>query len=78
MKSENGAVFQKGSKAFSTWKRRLAEWSLASFVFVATTLPRLSLAQTPPPNDNFANAIPIVGTSVTVTGNNDYATKEPG
>jgi len=31
-----------------------------------------------PPNDNFANRIPISGTSATVTGTNAGASKEPG
>jgi subtilisin family serine protease/sugar lactone lactonase YvrE len=34
---------------------------------------------TPPPaNDSFANATPLTGTSVSVTGSNAYASKEPG
>jgi hypothetical protein len=32
----------------------------------------------PPPNDAFANRIPLSGSSVTTTGSNDNATKEPG
>jgi len=32
----------------------------------------------PPPNDNFSNATPILGTSTTVTGSNVNATKETG
>lgn len=38
----------------------------------------LVFGQTPPPNDNFANATPIIGVNLTVTGSNDFATKEPG
>jgi sugar lactone lactonase YvrE len=34
--------------------------------------------QTPPPNDLFANSIPITGASVTVTGSNVGAAKESG
>jgi hypothetical protein len=39
----------------------------------------LSLAETPPPpNDNFADRIPIIGTNTTLTGSNVSASKEPG
>jgi len=36
------------------------------------------LAQSAPPNDNFANAIALAGNTVSATGNNVRATKEPG
>jgi thiol-disulfide isomerase/thioredoxin len=79
MKSGDWVVFHTDSKAFPTWQRRFHELSLASFLVLAVTLPaRLAWAQAPPANDNFANALPILGTNITVTGNNDYATKEPG
>jgi thiol-disulfide isomerase/thioredoxin len=46
---------------------------------VAAALPaRLALAQAPPPNDNFVNAIAIAGSNITLVGTNDYATKEAG
>jgi peroxiredoxin len=35
-------------------------------------------AQTPPPNDNFSNATPLIGENVQVVGSNVGATKEPG
>ena len=39
----------------------------------------LSLAETPPPpNDNFANRLAIIGTNVTLRGTNVSASKEPG
>jgi thiol-disulfide isomerase/thioredoxin len=37
-----------------------------------------ALGQNPPANDNFANAIPVVGTNFSVHGSNVNATKEPG
>lgn len=46
---------------------------------MAAALPaRLVQAQLPPPNDNFANAIAIADTNVTVLGTNVNATKEAG
>jgi hypothetical protein len=35
-------------------------------------------AEDPPPNDDFANAIPIAGTSGTIVGDNSNATREDG
>lgn len=37
-----------------------------------------AFAQSQPANDNFANAIPLTSTNLTVVASNDYATKEPG
>ncbi len=60
------------------WGRSILRFSLAAGLFVAgLPAPRL-LAQSPPANDNFLNAIPIDSTNTTVVGSNDYATKEPG
>jgi thiol-disulfide isomerase/thioredoxin len=38
----------------------------------------LTFTTNSPPNDEFANAVAITGTNSVVTGNNVYATKEPG
>ncbi|HEV2392942.1 MAG TPA: TlpA disulfide reductase family protein [Verrucomicrobiae bacterium] len=54
--------------------RRFAFSLLLVTIFPAS----LARAQSPPANDNFVNAIPILSTNITVNGDNDYATKEPG
>jgi thiol-disulfide isomerase/thioredoxin len=46
---------------------------LAVFQFSSTAFGQLA-----PANDNFANALPLLGTNVTAIGNNVYATKEIG
>lgn len=50
----------------------------ASLLGTGALLAPNALAQTPPANDNFVNGIPILSTNSVVTGDNDYATKEPG
>jgi hypothetical protein len=47
-----------------------------AIVSVAASLPAAAFAQ--PPNDNFANAQILSGTSATATGSNAGATMEPG
>jgi thiol-disulfide isomerase/thioredoxin len=57
------------------------------FVWVHTGIPAILLllaseaalfGQTPPANDDFANAATITGNSALAVGTNSYATKEPG
>lgn len=54
---------------------RKASWIVFAFL-LAGALP--SQAQVPPPNDNLANAQPLLGPSGSVTGTNLYATAQPG
>jgi len=52
-----------------------AFWSLLTLLMgLLTTAP----AQTPPPNDNRANAIELTGTSGSIAVDTTYATAEPG
>jgi len=50
---------------------KLTFW-VSAFVALATSC----LAQSPPPNDNFTNRIPLVGSSVCWTGNTANATED--
>ena len=49
-----------------------------AIVFGVLGLLAQALAQSPPANDNFANALLLNGTNVSVVGSNINATKEPG
>jgi thiol-disulfide isomerase/thioredoxin len=52
---------------------------LAGVLILVITHPVLNVfSQTPPPNDQFSNAIQLTGANVLVTGSNAGATKEPG
>ncbi len=79
MKKETSSVFQECSKTLETWKKRVCELFLVLLVLTAANFPgQPLLAQAPPPNDNFANAISISGTNIVTMATNDDATKEPG
>jgi len=56
---------------------RAAFTAIALVCALLLTAAEAAVAQ-PPPNDNFANAQVLSGSTVRVTGNNDEATREPG
>lgn len=79
MSTAGAAGLARNWNFIKAWGRYVRRFELARVLFLATGLPAtVALAQTPPPNDNFVNAIPIGSTNVTMVGTNDYATKEPG
>ena len=62
-----------------SWRRYRRRFGFALGLLVAAgVLAPAVIAQTPPPNDNFVNAISIGSSNITAAGCNDYATKEPG
>lgn len=57
---------------------RLKVWAITITTTALFSVALHVSAQTPPTNDNFANAIALTGTNILTTGSNDNATREPG
>jgi hypothetical protein len=67
-------LFTNGPEGHQLWARATDNSGVTSVsgeIYFIVTYP-------PPVNDNFANSIPLTNYWVTVTGNNAYATREPG
>lgn len=67
------------SYTMNGWRHCISRLGLVPTLVLGTSLVAfVTPAQTPPPNDNFIDAISIDSTNTMVLGSNDDATKEPG